>query len=212
METYYQILGILPSAQAAEVTAAYRREAMRWHPDWNGGSREATDRFKLIAEASQVLSDHAQRKLDDEELEKGASQTSYESVNEEAAERILWNKMIKLAFALRRKGVKQEMIKRELIHRGCSGSLSAALAVAAYAHGQDAQANSASSSKSAGSRIPRLSSLYSLAIGRSVQRLTWVRGTPAGPANTRAAHISSLAFSTAPGKHRKRSYWIAIKP
>lgn len=118
-------------------------------PDRNGGSKASTERFKLIAEAYQILADGARRKQYDEDLDKGASQTAHESVDEEAAERIFWNEMIKLAFAFRRKGIKQEMIERELIRRGCPGGLAAALAAAAYAHGQDAQAKSASSSRSA---------------------------------------------------------------
>jgi curved DNA-binding protein len=54
---YYQQLGLSKSATAAEIKKAYRKLAVKHHPDKNPGSKEAEERFKEINEAYAVLSD-----------------------------------------------------------------------------------------------------------------------------------------------------------
>jgi DnaJ-class molecular chaperone len=55
--SYYTILEISPGASLAEITRAYRKLAMKWHPDRNNGSKYAEDKFKEIKKAYDVLSD-----------------------------------------------------------------------------------------------------------------------------------------------------------
>lgn len=43
-----EVLGVAPHADAVEITAAYRREAKRWHPDRAGDADEAADRMALV--------------------------------------------------------------------------------------------------------------------------------------------------------------------
>ncbi|MEN8135943.1 MAG: molecular chaperone DnaJ [Thermodesulfobacteriota bacterium] len=62
---YYQILGISESATAAEIKKAYRKVAMRYHPDRNQGDKEAEEKFKDAAEAYEVLGDLEKRKIYD---------------------------------------------------------------------------------------------------------------------------------------------------
>ncbi|GBG27756.1 DnaJ family protein [Hondaea fermentalgiana] len=63
---YYEILQISRSASDAEVRKAYKRMAMRFHPDKNPGNREQAElAFKLVAEAYSVLSDKDKRKTYD---------------------------------------------------------------------------------------------------------------------------------------------------
>ena len=54
---YYEILGVNRNAQADELKKAYRKIAMKYHPDRNPGNKEAEEKFKEAAEAYAVLSD-----------------------------------------------------------------------------------------------------------------------------------------------------------
>jgi molecular chaperone DnaJ len=58
---YYQVLDVPRTANEADVKKAYRRLAMKFHPDRNPEDREAEERFKEVKEAYEVLSDPAKR-------------------------------------------------------------------------------------------------------------------------------------------------------
>ena len=61
-EDYYEILGIKKDATEAEIKKAYRKLALKWHPDKNPDNREeAEEHFKKINEAYSVLSDKNKR-------------------------------------------------------------------------------------------------------------------------------------------------------
>jgi len=63
--TPYAVLGVSPDASDAEIAAAYRRLARRWHPDRNPGSREAEDRAKAINVAySELKTPEARERTD----------------------------------------------------------------------------------------------------------------------------------------------------
>lgn len=58
---YYEVLEVSKTASEAELKKAYRRLAMKFHPDRNTGDREAEERFKEVKEAYEVLSDAQKR-------------------------------------------------------------------------------------------------------------------------------------------------------
>ncbi|MCU6340011.1 DnaJ domain-containing protein, partial [Enterobacter quasiroggenkampii] len=68
MTNYYELLGVQRHASPEELKKAYRRLAKQYHPDVNGGSSEAEQRFKQIHEAYAVLQDEAARKAYDDKL------------------------------------------------------------------------------------------------------------------------------------------------
>ena len=63
---YYDVLGVDKSADATAIKKAYRKLAMKYHPDKNPGDKEAEEKFKEINEAYEVLSDETKRRNDDQ--------------------------------------------------------------------------------------------------------------------------------------------------
>jgi len=62
---YYEILEITQSANKDTIKKAYRKLALQYHPDRNQGNKEAEDKFKLINEAYEILSDDEKRAIYD---------------------------------------------------------------------------------------------------------------------------------------------------
>ena len=58
---YYEVLGVGKDASADDIKKAYRRMAMKYHPDRNPGDKVAEEKFKEIGEAYAVLSDDQKR-------------------------------------------------------------------------------------------------------------------------------------------------------
>ena len=63
---YYKILGVPKTASTDEIKKAFRKLAVKYHPDKNPGNKTAEEKFKEITEANEVLSDPAKRKKYDE--------------------------------------------------------------------------------------------------------------------------------------------------
>ena len=61
MSDYYQLLGVDREADNSQIKAAYRKLALKYHPDRNPGDRQAEEQFKAINEAYAVLSDSQKR-------------------------------------------------------------------------------------------------------------------------------------------------------
>lgn len=58
---YYDLLEVNPKASQEEIKKAYRKQAMKYHPDRNPGDKEAEQKFKQINEAYEVLKDEQKR-------------------------------------------------------------------------------------------------------------------------------------------------------
>eukprot|EP00536_Pseudo-nitzschia_multiseries_P003988 jgi/Psemu1/253130/estExt_Genewise1Plus.C_640012 len=74
-DDYYQILGVQRSASDAEIKKAYKKLAVKWHPDKNPGDEQATKNFQKISEAYATLSDEKKRKIYDAYGKEAADQS-----------------------------------------------------------------------------------------------------------------------------------------
>ena len=62
---YYEVLQVSKDATTTEIKKAYRKLALKYHPDKNPGDKEAEEKFKIISEAYAVLSDDEKRQIYD---------------------------------------------------------------------------------------------------------------------------------------------------
>jgi molecular chaperone DnaJ len=62
---YYEVLGVARGASDSEIKSAYRKQAMKYHPDRNPGDHSAEEKFKEAAEAYAILADTEKRSLYD---------------------------------------------------------------------------------------------------------------------------------------------------
>jgi molecular chaperone DnaJ len=86
---YYEILEISREATFEEIKKAYRRLALKYHPDRNPGDKEAEERFKLINEAYQVLSDEEKRALYDRYGKSGLENQGFSGFSHSSFEDIM---------------------------------------------------------------------------------------------------------------------------
>lgn len=71
MKDYYQVLDITKNASPEEIKKAYRKQALKYHPDKNPGDKSAEAKFKEVSEAYEVLSDENKKRVYDQYGEEG---------------------------------------------------------------------------------------------------------------------------------------------
>ncbi|HNW89814.1 MAG TPA: J domain-containing protein [Bacteroidales bacterium] len=81
---YYKVLGVTKAATQDEIKKAYRKLAIKYHPDKNKGNKQAEEKFKEIAEANDVLSDPEKRRKYDE---LGSNWNQYQNYSQPGTDR-----------------------------------------------------------------------------------------------------------------------------
>jgi molecular chaperone DnaJ len=79
---YYEVLGVANSASASDIKAAYRKLALKYHPDRNPDDKAAEEKFKEASEAYEVLSDTDKRARYDRFGHQGVGSQGFQDVND----------------------------------------------------------------------------------------------------------------------------------
>ena len=140
----YDILGVSENATPDEIKQAYRREAMKWHPDRSGNSPESRERFHQAAEAYRFLSARNGRDGNDARQAGGyREETSDASRDRDAgssrpdsednsADSVFWDVMLDYAIKLAQTGLGEHGITATLASNGCPERLAAVIAEKAF--------------------------------------------------------------------------------
>ena len=134
----YDVLGVAQAATSEEIKGAYRRQAMKWHPDRNPDNRaEAEERFKELGYAYQILSDPEQRAGYDKYLasqqQAGAGQQRQKEsafnagMSDADAAKMFFEQMLDLAFELARRGFDEAKIHKMLLALDCPENVTKAV-------------------------------------------------------------------------------------
>ena len=65
-QCHYEVLSVAQDADSTTIKKAHRKLAIKWHPDKNLGNDEASEKFRMVQEAYECLSDVGERKWYDE--------------------------------------------------------------------------------------------------------------------------------------------------
>jgi len=144
----YQVLGIDHNASAEEIKQAYRRVAMKWHPDRNQNSTQAREQFQRAAEAYKTLSKRVPGSKRDNPDSESAGQQRYgyssesdsrydnESPNrdpgDQSADSVFWDAMLDYAIKLAQTGSNEAEITEYLGKLGCPQTLAWVIAEKAF--------------------------------------------------------------------------------
>ncbi|MGN6082204.1 MULTISPECIES: J domain-containing protein [Pseudomonadota] len=170
MVTLYDTLGVHEDATDDEIKRAYRKAAMRAHPDRNQGREAAAhDAFQEIKQAYSILSDPQQRRVYDavfaQEMEKlreheaQQAQAARERAEREAqAARERYEKFVAQAMRYAERGHNRDVVFGVLLGRGCDETLAAriadGIAALAAARAQGARASRIDASDETGEAAP----------------------------------------------------------
>lgn len=145
MTTLYATLGVQADATLDEIKLAYRRAAMKWHPDRNPG-REAESHaaFQQIRDAYAILSDAEQRQVYDDVFEREmrrweaehAAQEAEERQAQEEARRVAqehYEQMVAIAMRFADAGHSRDVLFGILLGKDCETDLAAQIADSVHA-------------------------------------------------------------------------------
>ncbi|MGO4762785.1 J domain-containing protein [Cupriavidus sp. 2KB_3] len=145
MNTLYATLGVQSDATLDEIKLAYRRAAMKWHPDRNPGREaEAHAAFQQIRDAYSILSDAEQRQVYDDVFEREMRRWEAEQAAEEAEAREAqeaarraaqehYEKMVAIAMRFADDGHTRDVLFGVLLGRDCEADLAGRIADSVWA-------------------------------------------------------------------------------
>jgi len=145
MTTLYVTLGVQSDATLDEIKLAYRRAAMKWHPDRNPGREaEAHAAFQQIRDAYSILSDAEQRQVYDDVFDREMRRWEAEHAAEEAQERQAqeearriaqehYEKMVAIAMRFADDGHGRDVLFGVLLGRDCETELAGRIADSVWA-------------------------------------------------------------------------------
>jgi len=157
----YETLGVESSATPDDIKRAYRRAAMKWHPDRNPGREaEAHAAFQEIRDAYNILSDGEQRRVYDEVFEREMQRWQAERAEREAAERAAqreaeriaqehYEKMVVIAMRFADEGHNRDVIFGVLLGRDCEAELAGRIADSVWALAESRRAEVAAEAEEA---------------------------------------------------------------
>ena len=144
----YDILGIQTNSTSDDIKKAYRREAMKWHPDRNQDSSEAKERFHQAAEAYKTLSARTSNENDnvsgaeapgenqgnDSESSDNSTGPQYSGgkSKDKFADSVFWNVMLDYAVKLAQAGMSENEIAINICKNGCTEKLANVIADKAF--------------------------------------------------------------------------------
>jgi curved DNA-binding protein CbpA len=138
----YHVLGISPGASAEEIKKAYRREAMKWHPDRSDDSAEAKERFHQAAMAYRILSGRegydngqsGQSGASRAQASRGAKGSDGDrgGADDNVAEDLFWDVMLDYAIKLAQTGMDEKAIEVQLRKKGCPARVASMIAEKGY--------------------------------------------------------------------------------
>lgn len=153
--TLYATLGVESDATLDEIKRAYRRAAMKWHPDRNPGREaEAHLAFQEIRDAYAILSDETQRRVYDDVFEQEmhrwqaehAAQEEQEQAAQREAQRLAqehYEKMVVIAMRFADDGHNRDVLFGVLLGRDCEAELAGRIADSVWALQESRKAHSA---------------------------------------------------------------------
>jgi curved DNA-binding protein CbpA len=158
MATLYQTLGVDEHATDEEIKRAYRKAAMRCHPDRNAGNEDsAREQFHAVKEAYAILSDPAQREVYDRifaaEMQRFEARMKQEQAEQDAREaeqraarEAIYRERVALAMQFAALGHNRDVVFGVLIGRECDEPTARQIADSAIAlHASRTAGNAASS-------------------------------------------------------------------
>lgn len=153
MANHYQVLGIEQDATAAQIKDAYRRAAMRWHPDRNRDNvNEAERRFKEVGAAYAVLSDPERRRHYDDLLSQAEREPDDGGFDAEAAAEMFMREMVEMATAMAATGYNKDVLFGALLSQGVPESIASDLAARVIATRSKAQESAAAEQRAKAQR------------------------------------------------------------